>query len=252
MRWWRRAGEAAGEGVATTTPSPTTVGDGATLRGRLPALEHERLHRRTSMPQMGIRRRLGGGEGDARKAGTHRARAARGSTGDDCRAGGRAVGGGPEPPFTVTSDGSEKDARKVLLQFEQVRALLQEVWPGARVDTVRPVTILAARDEGSSARCSPSSGRRRGALHPAGVFVDAPDRGWVALRMDVARFREGDAPGTTPTSSSSTSTSTSSSASTSSRCRPGWTRALRSSGGTRSSRGTASTRDATCRITCRR
>ena len=29
---------AAGEGVATTTPSPTAVGGGATLRGRLPAL----------------------------------------------------------------------------------------------------------------------------------------------------------------------------------------------------------------------
>lgn len=40
-------------------------------------------------------------------------------------------------------------ALAVLVQFEQVRALLQEVWPGAQVDTVRPVTILAARDEAS-------------------------------------------------------------------------------------------------------
>ncbi len=96
------------------------------------------------------------------------------------------------PHFTVTSDGSEKDARKVLLQFEQVRALLQEVWPGARVDTVRPVTILAARDEGALRVLLPEFWEKRGALHPAGVFVDAPDRGWVALRMDVARFREGD------------------------------------------------------------
>ena len=96
------------------------------------------------------------------------------------------------PHFTVTSDGSEKDARKVLLQFEQVRALLQEVWPGARVDTVRPVTILAVRDEGALRALLPEFWEKRGALHPAGVFVDAPDRGWVALRMDVARFREGD------------------------------------------------------------
>ena len=70
------------------------------------------------------------------------------------------------PSFTVVSDGSEKNARKVVLQFEQVRALLQEVWPGARVDTVRPVTILAVRDGGGSGRCSPPSGRRRGPSTP--------------------------------------------------------------------------------------
>ena len=96
------------------------------------------------------------------------------------------------PSFTVVSDGSEKDARKVVLQFEQVRALLQEVWPGARVDTVRPVTILAVRDEGGLRALLPAFWEKKGAFHPAGVFVSAPDRSWVALRMDVARFREDD------------------------------------------------------------
>ena len=96
------------------------------------------------------------------------------------------------PAFTVVCDGSEKDARRVLVQFEQVRALLQEVWPGARVDTVRPVTILAARDEGSLRALLPAFWEKKGAFHPAGVAVSAPDRSWVALRMDVARFREGD------------------------------------------------------------
>jgi tetratricopeptide (TPR) repeat protein len=96
------------------------------------------------------------------------------------------------PSFTVVSDGSEKDARKVVLQFEQVRALLQEVWPWARVDTLRPLTILAARDEGALRRLLPVFWEKEGAFHPAGLFVRAPDRGWVALRTDVARFREGD------------------------------------------------------------
>ena len=96
------------------------------------------------------------------------------------------------PSFTVVSDGSEKDARKVVLQFEQVRALLQEVWPGARVDTVRPVTILAVRDEGGLRALLPAFWEKKGTFHPAGIFVSAPDRNWVALRMDVARFREDD------------------------------------------------------------
>jgi TPR repeat protein len=96
------------------------------------------------------------------------------------------------PSFTVVSDGSENDARRVLLQFERVRALLQEVWAGARVDTARPVTILAARDEGGLRSLLPASWEKKGAFRPAGVFLRTPDRNWVALRMDVARFRESD------------------------------------------------------------
>ena len=96
------------------------------------------------------------------------------------------------PSFTVVSDGSVKDARGVLFHFEQVRALLREVWSGARVDTVRPVTILAVQDEGGLRALLPAFWERKGAFHPAGIFVGAPDRGWVALRMDVAGFREND------------------------------------------------------------
>jgi hypothetical protein len=96
------------------------------------------------------------------------------------------------PSFTVVSDGSEKDARKILRQFERVRSLLQEVWPGARVDTTRPVTILAVRGESGLHALLPEFWEKKGSVHPAGIFVDAPDRGWVALRMDVADFREGD------------------------------------------------------------
>ncbi len=102
------------------------------------------------------------------------------------------------------------------------------------------------------ARSLPEFWETRGAFHPAGVFVDAPDRGGSRCVWTWRGSGRGTTPWTTRTSSSSTSTSTSSSASTSSRCRPGWTRAWRSSGGTRSSGATASTRDATCRITSRR
>jgi hypothetical protein len=33
------------------------------------------------------------------------------------------------PHFTIVSDASEKDAREVAGQFEQVRALVQRAWP---------------------------------------------------------------------------------------------------------------------------
>ncbi len=96
------------------------------------------------------------------------------------------------PAFTVVSDAGEKEARRVLLQFEQVRALLQEVWKGARVDAARPVTILAVRDEPALRALLPEYWEKRGSVQPAGAFVGAPDRSWVALRTDVARYREGD------------------------------------------------------------
>ena len=96
------------------------------------------------------------------------------------------------PSFVVVSDGSDKDARRVLAQFEQVRALLQEVWPGARVDDERPVTILAVRDEDGLRALLPAYWERKNIARPAGVAVSAPDRSWSALRMDVADFREED------------------------------------------------------------
>ena len=80
----------------------------------------------------------------------------------------------------------------MLGQFAQVRALMKRVWPWARVDPGRPVFILAVRDEGGLRRLLPEFWEKKGAFHPAGVFVRAPDRHWVALRMDVARDRAED------------------------------------------------------------
>ncbi len=96
------------------------------------------------------------------------------------------------PAFSVVSDGGEKEARRVLSQFEQVRAALKEAWPWARLDPSRPVTILALRDEDDFRRLLPASGDPRGGLDPYGAFLPAPDRNWAAVRLDVTRFREDD------------------------------------------------------------
>jgi tetratricopeptide (TPR) repeat protein len=96
------------------------------------------------------------------------------------------------PAFSVVSDGSQKDALRTARQFEQVRALLKESWPWARLDPSRPVTILAVRDEAGLRALLPAFWEKKGGTRPAGICVRAPDRNWVALRMDVARFRESD------------------------------------------------------------
>lgn len=96
------------------------------------------------------------------------------------------------PAFAVISDGGEKDARRVLSQFEQLRAALKEAWPWANVDPSRPVTILAIRDGDAYRRLVPASRQAGGAPLPAAVLEPAPDRNWVALRLDVSRFEDGD------------------------------------------------------------
>jgi hypothetical protein len=96
------------------------------------------------------------------------------------------------PAFTVICDGSEKDARRVLSQFEQIRAVLKDAWPWANVDPARPVTIVVLRDENEYRRLVPASRQMPGVPLAAGILVPAPDRNWVALRMDVSRPQEDD------------------------------------------------------------
>ena len=97
------------------------------------------------------------------------------------------------PAFTVVSDGGEKDGA---LRRAAVRAGARAPEGGlalARLDPSRPITILAARDEGCLRQLLPGFWEQKGRAHPAGIFVKAPDRSWVAVRTDVARFREADA-----------------------------------------------------------
>ena len=96
------------------------------------------------------------------------------------------------PACTVLSDGGEKDARRVLSQFEQLRAAIKEAWPWASVDPSRPLTVLALQEADEYRRLVPAARQAGGAPLAAALFLPAPDRNWVALRMDVARFQESD------------------------------------------------------------
>ena len=89
------------------------------------------------------------------------------------------------PNFTIISDAGEKTARRVAWQFEQVRAVLQRLWPWARVGMDRPVLVYAARNEATLKVLLPEYWETRGAVHPASFFVTAPERHYVALRTDV-------------------------------------------------------------------
>lgn len=87
------------------------------------------------------------------------------------------------PHFLVASDATERQARLVAHQFEQIRSLFQEVLR-VRVDSGQPIVILAVRDESGLKRLLPGYWERRGAVHPSGVFIGNEDKSYVVLRLD--------------------------------------------------------------------
>jgi tetratricopeptide (TPR) repeat protein len=90
------------------------------------------------------------------------------------------------PHFTVVSDAGDRSARRVAWQFEQVRAVLQKLWPWARVASGKPVVVFAARDEITLKGLVPKFWETKGGMRPASVFVSGRDRHYVALRTDVS------------------------------------------------------------------
>jgi len=89
------------------------------------------------------------------------------------------------PHFIVISDAGEKSARKVAWQFEQVRAVLQKLWPWAHVAADKPVLVLAARNEQTLKALAPEFWETKGGTRPVSVFVTGRDRHYIALRTDV-------------------------------------------------------------------
>lgn len=88
------------------------------------------------------------------------------------------------PHFIVVCDGSARQAENVANHFEQIRRVFHDAFPTARMDPAEPVLIFAVRNGSDLKKLVPSYWNRRGHMHPAGVFLSAPDRNYVALRMD--------------------------------------------------------------------
>jgi tetratricopeptide (TPR) repeat protein len=88
------------------------------------------------------------------------------------------------PNFVVISDAGDKNALRAAWQFEQVRAVLERLWPWARWSGSKPFMIFAARDENTFKSLAPQFWETKGGLRPSSLFVTGPDRHYVALRSD--------------------------------------------------------------------
>lgn len=91
------------------------------------------------------------------------------------------------PHFTVYTDGSAGDGRDVAKHFELIREVFLKMSPSLHVDPAEPVVILAVRN-GKDLEALLPAYWTKGHMHPAGFFVSALYRNFIALRMDVSSY----------------------------------------------------------------
>lgn len=88
------------------------------------------------------------------------------------------------PHFTVLSNSSEKQARHIADQFERMRVVFHTVFPQAHVDPGTPIIVLAVKDKKDFQALEPESYLAKGQIELAGLFLRAPDKNYVLLRLD--------------------------------------------------------------------
>ena len=87
------------------------------------------------------------------------------------------------PHFTVACNGKEKDARRVAEQFERMRLVFHTAFPKMQIDPSSPIIVIAVNDTKTFRALEPESYLAKGQLQLAGLFLRAPDKNYVLLRM---------------------------------------------------------------------
>jgi tetratricopeptide (TPR) repeat protein len=86
--------------------------------------------------------------------------------------------------FTVLTDSSEQQGRRILDQFERMRWIFQTLFPKANLDPSAPIVVLATRDREGFQSLEPEAYLAKGQMDLAGCFLRAPDTNYVLLRLD--------------------------------------------------------------------
>ena len=89
------------------------------------------------------------------------------------------------PHFVAYSDAGEAEAREILLEFEEIRAVFLKVFPGLRVDAPKPMILIAVRDQDSMKQFLPREFVGRTPNPLAGQYYSCFDRNYAILRLDI-------------------------------------------------------------------
>src|SRR5580692_672490 len=94
------------------------------------------------------------------------------------------------PHFVVVTNSNEKQGRRIADQFERMREVFHAVFPKLQIDPGSPIIVLAIKDEKDFRALEPEAYLAKGQLKLGGLFLRAPDKNYVLMRMDA----EGDHP----------------------------------------------------------
>ena len=87
--------------------------------------------------------------------------------------------------FVLTSSASEGSAKTIAWQLEQIRSAIATLWPWAKVDLNRPLSIFVVKDEAALKALAPMYWERKGGIRPATFWVGGADQNYLAIRTDV-------------------------------------------------------------------
>jgi tetratricopeptide (TPR) repeat protein len=90
------------------------------------------------------------------------------------------------PNFIVVTNANDKQAQRVAYQFELIRSVFREYFGKTGPSTDPPITIIAAKDEGTLKALLLEFWAKKGSMHPAGMFLGSADANYVVLRLDIS------------------------------------------------------------------
>jgi len=86
--------------------------------------------------------------------------------------------------FVVATNSSEKQGRQIADQFERMRAVFHVRLPNLKSDGDSPIIVLVVKNEKDFRALEPEVYLAKGQLKLGGLFLRAPDKNYVLLRLD--------------------------------------------------------------------
>lgn len=86
--------------------------------------------------------------------------------------------------FIVVTNANEKAGRRIADQFERMRSVFHVAFPHLSIDTSSPIIVLAVKDEKDFRSLEPQAYLAKGQIKLGGLFLRAPDKNYVLMRVD--------------------------------------------------------------------
>lgn len=88
------------------------------------------------------------------------------------------------PHFTVLTNSSEEQGRRIAGQFEQMRAVFQVRYATLAADPSRPIVVLAIKDDKEFRSLEPLAFLAKDHARVAGFFLRVPDKNYILVSLD--------------------------------------------------------------------